>query len=318
MKLFKKNILNLLAYADVQAQEYFDWASLPICSSPNHPTFNTRDTVPKFGILLVAYGSSHFQGSSALRHFQGRMEQYFNVPVRIAFTSETMRKRLAHARTKSDSVLKALQKMNFEKFTHVAVQSLHLISGVEYYDVLGDIQLAKESMSMNIEAGFPLLSTSEDVLSVATALLSLIPEGFGTCDKLVWMGHGTSHEAEQYYVQLTHAVRSLDSRCYIACMTGVNTLDTVFEEWKKTSLHCCHGEIIPLENKKYGKVWLLPLLTLIGRHALHDMAGDQESSWKKRIESAGYLCEVHLHGLVESESMQNIWIERLCMVLHRF
>ena len=317
MTLIDTNIPSIQSYSDVQAQKYFDWASLPLCC-PACLTSDDKKITPKFGILVVAYGSSLFQGSSALRFFQSRMEQYFNVPVRLAFTSETMRKRLAHARTKSDSVLKALQKMNFEKFTHVAVQSLHLIPGTEYDDVLGDIELAKESMSMYVEAGLPLLSKEEEMAPVAKALLSLVPKDFESCDKLVWMGHGTKHEAERYYEHIASAVHSLDSRFHIACMTGLNTLDTVLEKWDIDSAK--FQNIVPAtdKNMKKGKVWLLPLLTVIGRHALHDMAGEQEDSWKTRIENAGYVCEAHLYGLAESEAIQDIWIERLCMALQRF
>jgi len=318
MKIVEKNILSIQNYADVQTQEYFDWSSLPLCSLPKESTLDNQERVPKFGILLVAYGSSHFKGTSALRFFQSRMVQYFNVPVRIAFTSETMRKRLAHAKTKSDSVLKALQKMNFERFTHVAVQSLHLIPGTEYYDVLGDIKLALESISMKIETGLPLLSKDEDVPFVAKALLSLIPENFDTCDKILWMGHGTLHESERYYEHIAHAVHALDSRLHIACMTGVNTLETVLEQWNRDSMNCGDIKCVAQKEIKREKIWLLPLLTVIGRHALHDMAGEQESSWKSCIENAGYVCEAHLHGLAESESIQDIWIERLCIALHKF
>ena len=309
-----KKTLNIQKYTDIQARKYFDWALLPLCCCPNRAP-KDKEALPKFGILLVAYGSSSYQGSSALRFFQLRMEQYFNVPVRIAFTSETMRKRLAHAKTKSDSVLKALQKMNFEKFSHVAVQSLHLIHGIEYFDVLGDIDIAKKSMNMQIEAGLPLLSHDDEIAPVAKALLSLIPENFTECDKLLWMGHGTSHEAERYYDLIAETVHSLDARLSIACMTGTNTLDTVLEKWKQ---ELSTSKDVSMNNSCKGKVWLLPLLTVIGRHALHDMAGEQEDSWKSLLEQAGYACEPHLHGLAESEMIQDIWIERLCSALKRF
>lgn len=74
--------------------------------------FSLEVSKPKAGILIAAYGSSNMQSGQAIRNFQAKLERYFNIPVRIAFTSETLRKRLAHARTKSDSVLKALKKWN--------------------------------------------------------------------------------------------------------------------------------------------------------------------------------------------------------------
>ena len=110
--------------------------------------------------------------------FKAKLERYFNIPVRIAFTSETLRKRLAHARTKSDSVLKALKKMEFERFTHIVVQSLHLIAGMEYCDVLEDTNIARNSSRLKISFGLPLLNAEEDILPVVKALHKILPENF--------------------------------------------------------------------------------------------------------------------------------------------
>ena len=84
----------------------------------------------KRGILLAAFGSGSSQGESTLRRFDAQVRKAFpDVSVRWAFTSMLMRERLASERKKSDSVHKALKKMAFEKFTHVAVQPVHVIPG---------------------------------------------------------------------------------------------------------------------------------------------------------------------------------------------
>lgn len=65
------------------------------------------------------------------------------------------------------------------------------------------------------------------------------------------------------------------------------------------------------KKARINKVWLLPLLTVIGKHALCDMAGDDEFSWKSRVLRQGYSCEPYLKGLAESNEIQNIWIRRI-------
>ena len=93
----------------------------------------------KRGILLAAFGSGSSQGESTLRRFDAQVRKAFpDVSVRWAFTSMLMRERLASERKKSDSVHKALKKMAFEKFTHVAVQPVHVIPGLEYGDIVSD------------------------------------------------------------------------------------------------------------------------------------------------------------------------------------
>lgn len=252
---------------------------------------------PKVGILIASYGSSTMQSSQAMRNLQVKLEEYFAVPVRIAFTSEALRRRLAHARTKSDSVLKALKKMEFERFTHVIVQSLHLIAGIEYTDVLEDTNTARDSGTLKIQSGLPLLTTEADILPVAEALRNLLPADFHEHDAAIFMGHGTKHDAEKFYSALSEKLHSAYPSLYIACMEGKCTLSHVLQDLKqKPAVH---------------KVWLLPLLTVIGKHALCDMAGDEETSWKNQVIQQGYDCEPYLKSLAESVEIQNIWIKRI-------
>lgn len=259
--------------------------------------FSLETAKPKVGILVASYGSSTMQSSQAMRNLQAKLEGYFGVPVRIAFTSETLRKRLAHARTKSDSVLKALKKMEFERFTHIVVQSLHLIAGIEYNDVLEDTNIARNSGTLKIQSGLPLLHTEDDIIPVAEALKQLLPPDFQENDAAIFMGHGTKHDAEKFYFALSETLHGLYPSLYIACMEGKCTLSRVFEDLKqKPVVH---------------KVWLLPLLTVIGKHALCDMAGDEETSWKNQIIRQGYSCEPYLKSLAESAEIQNIWIKRI-------
>lgn len=251
----------------------------------------------KAGILIAAYGSSNMQSSQSIRNFQTRLEHYFDVPVRLAFTSETLRKRLAHARTKSDSVLKALKKMEFERFTHVIVQSLHLIAGIEYHEVLADTKLAESSGALSVSFGLPLLHQEQDADAVVHALTMLLPSEFQTDDVAIWMGHGTSHNAEQLYLTLSQKLHQSNPNLYSACMEGVYTLEQVINDLKK--------------KETVHKVWLLPLLSVVGKHALCDMAGDEPSSWKNQIISNGYDCEPYLKGIAESKEIQDIWIKRI-------
>lgn len=252
---------------------------------------------PKVGILIASYGSATTQSSQSMRNLQVKLEEYFAVPVRLAFTSEALRRRLAHARTKSDSVLKALKKMEFERFTHVIVQSLHLIAGIEYTDVMEDTGIAGKECSLKIQSGLPLLTSEADILPVAEALKNLLPADFQADDVAIFMGHGTKHDAEKFYCALSEKLHSAYPYLYTACMEGKYTLNHVLEDLKqKPDIH---------------KVWLLPLLTVIGKHALCDMAGDEENSWKNQVIRQGYACEPYLKGLAESSEIQQIWIKRI-------
>lgn len=59
----------------------------------------------------------------------------------------------------------------------------------------------------------------------------------------------------------------------------------------------------------YEKVVLRPLMIVAGDHANNDMAGDEEGSWKKTFEDAGYEVECVVEGLGQLDAIQNLFVE---------
>lgn len=272
----------------------------------------------KLGILLAAFGASNQQAHHTLRLFDERVRQRFpDLPVRWAFTSDLIRDRLAAKRMKTDSVTKALQKMCFEKYTHVAVQSLHIIPGAEYDDLCADARDmgadTENEMSgslqdagpeflpdllrfQKIAVGKPLLHHDNDVLRAARALLDNLPPERKPEDAAVFMGHGTWHAGDSRYDDLSAAVQQTDANVYIGTMDGNHTIDDVLPALHKAGVK---------------RVYLLPLLSVVGRHAMRDMAGRQPDSWRSRIEQAGLECIPVLKGTVEYGGFVDIWIDHL-------
>ena len=90
----------------------------------------------KKGILLVAFGSSLPEAQVSFRNIDKKVKTAFpDIPVRWAYTSSIIRKKLAKQGNHLDSPEVALAKMMDEGFTHVAVQSLHTIGGEEFHDL---------------------------------------------------------------------------------------------------------------------------------------------------------------------------------------
>lgn len=255
----------------------------------------------KKGILLAAFGSGTPQGQSTLRLFDERVRALFpGVPVRWAFTSVVMRQRLAAARTKTDSVQKALRKMWFEKYTHVAVQSLHSIPGAEYADLLADVADMRghggEDGFVRATVGAPLLDSGTDIRRAATALLAHLPPERAPGEACVFMGHGTWHEGESRYGILSARVREQDPLVHIGTMDGACTID----------------DILPrLAEAGVRRAWLLPLLSVVGRHAMRDMAGETADSWRSRMTASGVECVPVLRGTAEYGGFVDIWLDHL-------
>lgn len=248
----------------------------------------------KRAILLVAFGASGLRAQEALRGFDLRVRRnHPGVPVRWAYTSLLLRERLAQARQKSDSVAKALLRLQFERFTHVAVQPLQTIPGGEHADVRGVLDEVAQSTGMILRLGAPLLNSPQDVLAAARAVAQHAPEERQPGEDVLLMGHGARHEAVSRYEDLASAVYALDPHIHVGAMSGPRELANL------------------LPRLTSSRVWLMPLLSVIGRHALQDMAGQQETSWRSRLEAAGHTCCPVLRGTAEYAGFADIWLRHL-------
>ena len=255
----------------------------------------------KQGILLAAFGASSRQGESGLQLFDAEARARFpGVPVRWAFTSLLARERLARERKKTDSVRKALEKMAFERYSHVAVQPLQCVPGREYGVVLDDALALSRERDIVVRVGTPLLYSDDDVVAVAAAVLRHLPAARGPDEAVVWVGHGARHPATARYDALAHAVRDRDPLVYVSTMSDASALPRMLEQ---------------LRERPSRHVWLLPLLSVIGRHALRDLAGPEEQSWKSRFEAAGISCTPVLKGSAEYPGFIQIWLDHLALAL---
>lgn len=251
------------------------------------------------GILLAAFGAGNPQGESTIQLFDSRVRELFaGVPVRWAFTSPILRERLAAAKKKSDSVTKALQKMCFEKYTHIAVQPLQIIPGKEYHDVLHAADSVRQQNNVCICVGAPLLATEAGMMATAQAVLHHLPKERTASEAIVLMGHGAEHPSVARYADLAAAVCALAPQVYVGAIHGAVTLDSILP-------HLTPGK----------RVWLLPLLSMIGSHALTDMAGPEPHSWRSRIEAQGCACIPVLKGTAEYAAFIDIWTDHLAQAL---
>ncbi len=285
----------------------------------------------KKAILLVAFGSGSPQGESTLRRVRNRVHARFpNISVRWAFTSLMMCRRLAEARKKTDSVSKALRKLHFERYTHVAVQSLHAIPGAEYSGLVHEVEKARPYFE-TISLGAPLLADEADMEPAARALLKHVPKSREAHEHVIFMGHGTKHMAHAHYDAFAACVNALDSRVHIGTMDGDYELGCILPKLAEKPVDrplSCDGvsdggeENQNLVLRTTGseaapRVWLMPLLSIIGHHATQDMAGSNKESWRSRIEAEGYSCKPILRSIADSADFVELWLDNLAVALKR-
>ena len=120
----------------------------------------------------------------------------------------------------------------------------------------------------------------------------LIKEYGDTEKAVVLMGHGTEHRANDVYLKLSDILEGHN----IFVGTVENKPD-IYDVLNKT------------ENFK--NIVLAPFMVVAGDHAVNDMAGDDDDSWKNVMENAGRNVEVVLKGVGEYLPIRQIYCEHI-------
>lgn len=254
-------------------------------------------------IVLIAYGSCLASGLAALRTFENRVRQrYPGIPVRWAYTSGPIRARLAsHVRRKSDSVVKAIQRLALERFSPIIAQPLQIIMATENESVEAVTRTVSDKLGIPLSMGQPLLSSDEDVCRTAKAVMTHLPSARLATEDVILVGHGAkAHVSQKRYAQLAEAVHALDAGVHIATLSGDMRAE----------------KLLPVLSSE--KVWLMPLLASIGKHTVSDIAGTGDTSVRSLLEQAGHCCTVVKSGVLENAAFADIWLSHLDEAAARF
>jgi sirohydrochlorin cobaltochelatase len=253
----------------------------------------------KKGILLVAFGSSIPEAQVSFRNIERRAKATFpDIPIRWAYTSSIIRHKLAKEGKRLDSAEVALAKMMDEEFTHVAVQSLHTIGGQEYHDLRRNAHAFGQMAGGfdRIVVGYPLLATERDMQRVTDILLRIIPTERQKQDAVILMGHGTHHPSNAFYAALMYHLQRRDPNVFVGTVEGAPGIDDIKET---------------LMEKRIKKAYLMPFMSVAGDHAINDMAGDEEDTWKSILTRVGVQCVPILKGTAEYDEIVDIWLDHL-------
>jgi sirohydrochlorin cobaltochelatase len=258
-------------------------------------------TTNKQAILLVAFGTTVPRAAEAFARFETATNERFpEAEVRWAYTSSIVRKRLAERGEAKPSVGEALEQLAREGYGNIAVQSLHTIAGVEYHKLLREITMFRhkpEAKGRTVNVGRPLLAGYADAERVANAMVVAAPAEREPEAALVFMGHGSEHHASDLaYVALASILRNIDNRAILATVEGHPTFEDALEECSTMGTK---------------QAYLVPFMAVAGDHAINDMAGEEDDSWKSLLEKQGITCEPVLEGTLDNIGIRDVWLDHL-------
>lgn len=253
----------------------------------------------KKGILLVTFGSSYPETRVAFENIDKIVKAEFpSIEVRWAYTSKLIRKIIRKRGGEVDSPAEALAKMGEDGFTHVAVQSLHIIPGEEYDNLKLTVD-AFNKMPKGIkvaELGTPLLFQDEDHKKLASILHEQFQGYTDPKTGVLFMGHGSHHQSNIYYPGFEYYLKQKSNQYFMGTVEGFPLLDAIIPQ---------------LKERRIKKVVLTPFMSVAGDHARNDMAGEEEDSWQTILEKEGFATEIEMTGLAEYDDVVRIWVEHL-------
>ena len=213
-----------------------------------------------------------------------------------AWTSGVIRKKLLRTEgVEIDSVHQALERMAADGVEDLLVQPTHLLDGEENR-LMRESVAAEAPNFKTVAIGTPLLMTTEDIAALARVMEGICPE-LGEDQLFAWMGHGSGElKSENNVYNALNALFAAKGRDNIV----VGTVE--FEP----------GVDVVLERirvRKPRQTFLAPLMVVAGDHALNDMSGDEEDSWKSQAAALGTEPVCILKGLGEYESVRTLYID---------
>lgn len=117
------------------------------------------------------------------------------------------------------------------------------------------------------------------------------------------MGHGTHHPINCVYAAMGYHFQRKDPNIFVGTVEGAPLIDEIKTE---------------LMAKKIKKAYLMPFMSVAGDHAINDMAGDEEDSWKSILAAAGIQSVPILKGTAEFDEIVDVWVDHLRVVMAHF
>ena len=223
-----------------------------------------------------------------------------------AFTSGIIRKKLKNVYDISiDAPQEALEKLQKKGYSKIVVWPTHMMSGFEYHALAAQVKaFTKQYPEIDVVYGETVIAknnsnnpnnSDNDIIRLVQSLKYQIPTLVAD-EAVIFMGHGTGHEVNDVYFKIRAKLQQISEQLELACVEAAPLFEDAVKHLKTLNIQ---------------KVYLMPLMVVAGDHAMNDMAGDDEDSWKNRLENAGFEAIPVLKGLGENEDFCRIYQEKI-------
>lgn len=263
----------------------------------------------KKAIVVVSFGTTYNEAiDTCIMPIERAIAEAFGeYDVYRAFTSGFVKKRLGERGIAVDCLPEVLAKLIENGYAEVVIQPTHIMDGAEYRKKVVAVCESYRDSFTRVWIGRPLLGccgdelSGEDCLAVVRAIAHQFPS-LSPNEAVVLMGHGSQCVGSTVYACLQNSFTD----CGISVVVGVME-DSDAQSFEYV-LHRLQ------EWQSVDTVHLMPFLVVAGCHTQRDMV-EGESSWRVRLEEAGYQVMPYLRGLGANPFVRALYVERIRMMI---
>lgn len=256
-----------------------------------------QDNIGDNELLVLSFGTSYNDSRRlTIGAIEGDLEKAFpDFSVRRGFTANII---IDHVQRRDniliDDVDAALERAVNNGVKNLVVQPTHLMHGLEYDELVEEVGNYSDAFDQ-VVFGEPLLSSDDDFARVEKAITEWTASYDDGETAICFMGHGTEANSNEVYQKMQDLLtKDGYTNYFVGTVEAEPSLDDVLAK---------------VQAGDYKRVVLEPLMVVAGDHANNDMAGDEDGSWKKTFEDAGYEVECLLRGLGENEDIRAIYVD---------
>lgn len=244
----------------------------------------------KLAIVMVHFGTTHDQTRDTYEAINDMVASEFEgADLFEAYSSRIVIRLLGAKGIVKQTPLEMFRALKERGYTHLVVQSTHVIDGVEMESLRRDAE-SVEGLFSEIRVGNPLLYTPDDFQSVARAVVGRVET---QSDAVVLVGHGTYTPITSSYAMMDYVLKAEGyTNWSVTTIEGYPTIDNTLAEMKRIGAK---------------SVTLVPFMYVAGVHAQEDIAGE----WRERIEEAGYRVDLFLEGMGQNPMIQRIVVDHV-------
>ena len=256
-----------------------------------------QDNIGDNELLVLSFGTSYNDSRRlTIGAIEGDLEKAFpDFSVRRGFTANII---IDHVQRRDniliDDVDAALERAVNNGVKNLVVQPTHLMHGLEYDELVKEVGNYSDAFDQ-VVFGEPLLNSDDDFARVEKAITEWTASYDDGETAICFMGHGTEADSNEVYQKMQDLLtKDGYTNYFVGTVEAQPSLDDVLAK---------------VQAGDYKRVVLEPLMVVAGDHANNDMAGDEDGSWKKTFEDAGYEVECLLRGLGENEDIRAMYVD---------